>query len=124
MLTWADNCVEESTATTTGAYQLAGVPASGELPGAQTFVAGIGNANACYYYAHEVGGAAWERGIGTVADATPDTLTRTTIHKSSNAGAAVDWTSKTVRIMATPQAHTLRRQGNLNALTLIALGVI
>ena len=123
MLTWADNCVEVSTTTTTGAYQLAG-PAIDEQPGAQTFVAGIGNANACYYYAHEVGGTAWERGIGTVADATPDTLARTTIHGSSNAGAAVDWTGKTVRIVATLPAPALRRQGNLNALTLIALGVI
>ena len=43
-LKWADNCVEVST-TTTGAYQLGGVPASGELPGAQIFVADIGSAN-------------------------------------------------------------------------------
>ena len=124
MLTWADNCVEESTATTTGAYQLAGVPASGEQPGSQTFVAGIGNGNSCYYYAYEVGGTDWERGIGTVTDGTPDTLTRTTIHGSSNGGSAVDWTGKTVRIMATPQANTWRKQANLNALTLIAIGVI
>ena len=81
---WADNVVEESTTTTTGAYQLGGVPASGEAPGTQTFVAGIGTGQTCYYYAKEVSGAAWERGIGTVTDATPDTLTRTTIHGSSN----------------------------------------
>lgn len=109
MLKWADNCVEESAATTTGAYQLGGVPASGELPGAQTFVTGIGNGNTCHYYAHEVSGAAWERGIGTVTDATPDTLTRTAIHSSSNGGAAVDWTGKTVRIVATLPAYAVRR---------------
>lgn len=33
---WADNVVEESTTTTTLAYQLGGVPASGEAPGALT----------------------------------------------------------------------------------------
>lgn len=104
---WADNVVEESTTTTTGAYQLGGVPASGEAPGAQGFVAGIGDTQTCYYYAKEVSGAAWERGIGTVADAATDTLTRTTIHGSSNAGAAVDWTGKTLRVYCVQPARTL-----------------
>jgi hypothetical protein len=106
---WADNVVEESTTTTTGAYQLGGVPASGEAPGAQTFVAGIGDTQTCYYYAKEVSGTAWERGIGTVTDAATDTLTRTTIHGSSNGGAAVDWTGKTVRVYCVAPAHALRR---------------
>lgn len=106
---WADNVVEESTTTTTGAYQLGGVPASGEAPGAQTFVAGIGDAQTCYYYAKEVSGTAWERGIGTVTDAATDTLTRTTIHGSSNAGSAVDWTGKTLRVYCVNPAHALRR---------------
>ncbi|MBK9427319.1 MAG: hypothetical protein IPN63_08005 [Gammaproteobacteria bacterium] len=106
---WADNVVEESTTTTTGAYQLGGVPASGEAPGAQTFVAGIGDTQTCYYYAKEVSGTAWERGIGTVTDAATDTLTRTTIHGSSNAGSAVDWTGKTVRVYCVNSAYALRR---------------
>lgn len=105
-LKWADNVIEESTSTTTGAYQLGGVPADAE-PGAQTFVAGIGDTHTCYYYAQEVGGTAWERGIGTVADAATDTLTRTTIHGSSNAGAAVDWTGKTVQVMVVLPARRL-----------------
>ena len=106
---WADNVVEESTTTTTLAYQLGGVPASGEAPGTQTFVAGIGDAQTCYYYAKEVSGTAWERGIGTVTDAATDTLTRTTIHGSSNAGSAVDWTGKTLRVYCVNPAHALRR---------------
>lgn len=106
-LKWADNVIEQSTATTTGAYQLAGVPSTGIAPGAQGFVAGIGDTNTCYYYAYEVSGTAWERGIGTVTDAATDTLTRTTIHGSSNAGAAVDWTGKTVRIRAVEPARRL-----------------
>jgi hypothetical protein len=106
---WADNVVEESTTTTTGAYQLGGVPASGEAPGAQTFVAGIGDGQTCYYYAKEVSGTAWERGIGTVTDAATDTLARTTIHGSSNAGSAVDWTGKTLRVYCVNSAHAIRR---------------
>lgn len=121
---WADNVVEESTTTTTGAYQLGGVPASGEAPGAQTFVAGIGDGQTCYYYAKEVSGTAWERGIGTVTDAATDTLARTAIHGSSNGGSAVDWTGKTVRIVATLPAHALRLQANRNSLFLTSLGVL
>ena len=79
MYRFADNVVETSTATTTGAYQLAGVP-SGAEPGARTFVAGVGDGNSCDYYAKEVSGTAWERGIGTVTDAATDTLTRTAVH--------------------------------------------
>ena len=106
---WADNVVEQSNTTTTGAYQLGGVPASGEAPGAQTFVAGIGDTQTCYYYAKEVSGTSWERGIGTVTDAATDTLTRTIIHGSSNAGSAVDWTGKTLRVYCVNSAYALRR---------------
>lgn len=106
MYRFADNVVETSTATTTGAYQLAGVP-SGAEPGARTFVAGVGDGNSCDYYAKEVSGTAWERGIGTVTDAATDTLTRTAVHSSSNGGAAVDWTGKTVEISAVLPARRL-----------------
>ena len=124
MLKWADNVVEESTTTTTGAYQLGGVPASGERPGAQTFVAGIGDTNTCYYYAYEVSGTAYESGIGTVADAATDTLARTTIHRSSNAGAAVDWTGKTVRVQNVMSNRHLRIQGAQLAAQNLVTGVI
>ena len=106
MYKFADNVVETSTTTTTGAYQLAGVP-SGAEPGARTFVAGVGDGNSCDYYAKEVSGTAWERGIGTVTDAATDTLTRTAVHSSSNGGAAVDWTGKTVEISAVLPARRL-----------------
>ena len=109
MLKWADNVVETSTTTTTGTYQLGGVPASGERPGTQTFVAGIGDTHTCYYYAYEVSGTAYEFGIGTVTDAATDTLTRTTIHRSSNGGSAVDWTGKTLRVAVVNPAYALQR---------------
>lgn len=106
-LKWADNVIEESATTTTGAYQLAGVPSTGIAPGAQGFVAGIGDTNTCYYYAYEVGGTAWERGLGTVTDAATDTLTRTTIYGSSNGGSAVNWTGKTARIRVVEPARAM-----------------
>lgn len=77
--------VKETTATTgAGTISLAGAPAD-----FQNFVAGIGNGNStCYGLVS--GGGGWEIGIGTVTDATPDTLTRTTILASSNGGAAIN----------------------------------
>lgn len=106
MYRFADNVVERSTTTTTGAYQLEGVPVTAE-PGARHFVTGVGDGNSCDYYAKEVSGTAWERGIGTVTDAATDTLTRTAVHSSSNGGAAVDWTGKTVEISAVLPARRL-----------------
>ena len=108
-LIWADKAIEQSTTTTTGAYQLdSGVPANAPA-GSQLFINAVGNGNTCYYEAEQVGGVGYERGIGTVASGTPATLTRTTIHKSSNADAAVDWTGKTVRITATLSADAIKK---------------
>ena len=79
------NRVKETTTTTgTGTYSLAGA-----VTGFQTFVAGIGNGKRCYYCVED--GTNWEIGIGTVTDATPDTLARTAILASSNSGSAVNW---------------------------------
>ncbi len=79
--------VQETTATTgTGTYSLAGA-----ATGAQSFVAGIGDGNTCAYVATD--GTDWEEGIGTVTDASPDTLSRDVVLNSSNSGSAVDWGS-------------------------------
>jgi len=47
------------------------------------------------------GGSEWEVGIGTYTDATPDTLSRTTIIASSNAGSAVNFSAGTKQVFAT-----------------------
>jgi hypothetical protein len=83
-LTHADMVRETSTTTGTGTYSLAGA-----ATGFRTFVAGVGTGNTCYYSATD--GTDWEIGLGTVTDATPDTLSRDTVLASSNAGAAVNW---------------------------------
>jgi len=73
-----DRVKETSTTTGTGTLDLAGV-----VTGFVTFVAGIGNSNTTYYAIYEQGTANFEIGIGTVTDATPDTLARTTVLNNS-----------------------------------------
>jgi hypothetical protein len=73
-----DRVKETSTTTGTGTLDLAGA-----VSGFVTFVAGIGNTNTTYYAIHEQGTANFEIGIGTVTDATPDTLARTTVLNNS-----------------------------------------
>jgi hypothetical protein len=89
-----DRVKETSTTTGTGTYDLAGA-----ATGFQTFVAGVGTGNTTWYAATD--GTNWEVGIGTVTDATPDTLARTTVISSSNADAAVNWAAGTRTLTCT-----------------------
>ena len=73
-----DRVKETSTTTGTGTLDLAGA-----VSGFVTFVAGIGNSNTTYYAIHEQGTSNFEIGIGTITDATPDTLARTTVLNNS-----------------------------------------
>jgi len=94
----ADRVKETSTTTGTGTYSL-----SGASVGFQSFVAGIGDGKTCYYCA--TNGADWEVGVGTVTDGSPDTLARTSVLASSNAGAAVSWAAGTRDIFVTFPAY-------------------
>ena len=87
----ADRVLESSTSTGTGTFSLGGVQ-SGAYQG---FVAGIGNGNTCQYCIANPAADEWEVGIGTVTDATPDTLSRDTVLASSNADALVNFSSGT-----------------------------
>ena len=72
-----DRVKETSTSTGTGqTIDLAGTAATGF----ESFVAGIATGNTTYYTIFNQGTTEWEVGIGTVTDATPDTLSRDTIH--------------------------------------------
>ena len=73
-----DRVKETSTTAGTGTLDLAGA-----ITGFVTFVAGIGDTNTTYYAIFEQGTANWEVGLGTVGDATPDTLARTTVITNS-----------------------------------------
>ena len=91
-----DRVRETSTTAGTGTLNLAGA-----VTGFQTFVAGIGNSNETYYAIFEEGTNLFEIGLGTVTDATPDTLSRTTILESTNGDAAVDFSAGTKDVFCT-----------------------
>lgn len=116
-LVHADRVKETSTTTGTGTYSLAGA-----LTGFRTFVAGIATGNTCYYAATD--GTDWEIGLGTVTDATPDTLARTTILASSNAGAAVNWGAGTKTLFCTPPAGKFRAIGEIVPTTDMHAGAV
>jgi len=88
----ADRVRETTTKTGTGtAYNL-----DGAVSGFVTAVAGIGDGLSDYFVIDN--GADFEIITATVTDASPDTLTRTAIHKSSNADAAVNWGAGTKNV--------------------------
>ena len=73
-----DRVKEQSTSTGTGTIDL-----DGAVTGFEGFVAGIGDTNTTYYTIFNQGTTEWEVGVGTVTDATPDTLARTTVITNS-----------------------------------------
>lgn len=81
----ADRVKESTTTTGTGTINLGGA-----FTQFRTFVAGVGNGNQTCYCIISGNGTDWEVGLGTVTDATPDTLSRTTIFSSSNSGSAIN----------------------------------
>ncbi len=93
-----DRVKESSTSTGTGAFAL-----NGAVTGFESFATGIGNNNTTYYAIYNQGAtpSEWEVGIGTVTDATPDTLSRDTILSSSNSDAAVNFTAGTKDVFCT-----------------------
>jgi len=91
-----DRVRETTTTTGTGTYSLGGAVA-----GFQSFVTAIGDGNTTYYAVVNRSADEWELGIGTVADATPDTLARTTVISSSNSDSAVSFSAGTKDVFVT-----------------------
>jgi len=87
----ADRVRETSTTTGTGTLTL-----DGAVSGFQTFSTAIGNTNTCYYTI--VNGSEYEIGLGTIA---AGTLARTTVLKSSNANAAVNFSAGSKDVFGT-----------------------
>ena len=107
-----DRVKETSTTTGTGTFSLAGV-----VSGFESFVAGIGNSNTTYYAIVNSNGE-FEVGLGTVTDASPDTLARTTIISSSNSDSAVNFSAGTKNVFCTlpaSKAVILDASGNISA---------
>ena len=95
-----DRVKETSTSTGTGTFDL-----DGALTGFETFVAGIATGNTTYYCISHQTADEWEVGLGTVTDATPDTLSRDTVISSSNGDAKVVFTAGTSDVFCTFPAN-------------------
>ncbi len=93
-LVLADRVQETSATTGTGTLTLAGA-----VLGYQTFAAGIGSGNTCYYTITNAAGS-WEVGIGTVGTGT---LARTTL-LSSSTGSFISFTG-TLNVFVTYPAE-------------------
>jgi len=96
-----DRVKETSTTTGTGTFSLDGASQSFE-----SFVSGIGTGNTTYYCIENPTAtpAEFEVGIGTVTDATPDTLSRETIISSSNSDALVNFSAGDKNVFCTMPA--------------------
>jgi cytoskeletal protein CcmA (bactofilin family) len=91
-----DRVKETSTTTGTGTLNL-----SGAVTGFETFVAGVGDGNTTYYAIVNRDADEWEVGLGTVTDASTDTLARTTVITSSNSDSATDFSAGTKDVFVT-----------------------
>jgi len=89
-----DRVKETTTTTGTGTVNLAGAE-----EGFESFVAGIGDGNETFYSIFA--GTEFEVGRGTVTDATPDTLSRTTVFSSSNSDNLVDFSAGDKTVICT-----------------------
>jgi hypothetical protein len=95
----SDRVRETTTTTGTGTLNLGGA-----VSGFRTFVSGIGDGNVTYYAIVHRTAAEFEIGIGTVTDASTDTLSRTTVLSSSNSNSAVTFSAGTKDVFCTQPA--------------------
>lgn len=102
----ADRVLDSSTSTGTGAFVVSGTPAAGY----QTFSSVMSVGDTCYYSIQGQTTSEWEVGLGTYSSA--NTLTRTTVYSSSNAGSAVTFSAGTKNVFITMVAS---RSPQLNA---------
>ncbi len=105
-----DRVKETTTTTGTGTINLAGAES-----GFETFVQGVGNSNTTYYAIVHTSANEFEVGLGTVTDASPDTLSRTTILSSTNSDSAVDFSAGTKNVFCTlPASKAVIEDGSNN----------
>lgn len=114
--TYADRVQETFTTTGTGPVSLAGA-----ITGYQSFSAVMANSGACYYCMTD--GTNWEIGLGTYTTS-GNTLTRTTVTASSNAGAAVNWAAGTKSVWLDLAASAIANFTTPPAATAGSLGLV
>jgi len=75
----------------------------GAVTGSQTFIAGVGATNQCFYtIVHDTAGS-WEAGIATIA--APNILQRTTVQHSSNSDNPVNFSAGAKTVFSGPSAE-------------------
>ena len=109
----ADRVLDSSTSVGTGAFVVSGTPAAGY----QTFSSVMSIGDTCYYSIQGQTTSEWEVGLATYLVA--NTLTRTTVYSSSNAGSVVVFSAGTKNVfmtMAASRSPQLNASGNVTAL--------
>ena len=114
-----DRVRETSTTSGTGTLNLAGA-----VTGFRTFVDGIGNSNTTYYAIFEEGTNLFEIGIGTVTDATPDTLARDTVLSNSSGNTSkITFSGGTLSVFCTmPASKTVYLDSSGNPVVAASAG--
>ena len=98
-----DRVKETTTTTGTGTVNLGGAET-----GYESFVSGVGTTNKTFYAIELNSAGEFEVGIGTVTDASPDTLSRDTVISSSNGDALVNFSAGTKNVFCTlPASRTM-----------------
>ena len=98
-----DRVKETTTTTGTGTINLGGAET-----GYESFVSGVGSTNTTFYAIELNSAGEFEVGIGTVTDASPDTLSRDTVISSSNGDALVNFSAGTKNVFCTlPASRTM-----------------
>ena len=98
-----DRVKETTTTTGTGTVNLGGAET-----GYESFVSGVGTTNTTFYAIELNSAGEFEVGIGTVTDASPDTLSRDTVISSSNGDAKVNFSAGTKNVFCTlPASRTM-----------------
>ena len=115
-----DRVRETSTTSGTGTLNLAGA-----VTGFRTFVDGIGNSNTTYYAIFEEGTNLFETGIGTVTDATPDTLARDTVLSNSSGNTSkITFSGGTLSVFCTmPASKTVYLDSSGNPVGAASAGI-
>lgn len=96
---FADRVKDTSTTTGTGDFTLSGTAPTGY----QDFDAAFGTTGQRFAYCIDSGGGDWEVGVGYLSTST--TLVREEVTASSNAGAAVDFSSGSKTVFNTIHAR-------------------
>lgn len=89
-----DNIGDTSTTTGTGTLNLAAVAQTGAL----IFAGNVTSGATVRYDIRSSDNTEWEIGEGVFTDGSPDTLTRVTVYKSSNAGSLVNFSAGTKNV--------------------------